>query len=351
MRTALERTRLMVPKKTLLTLAAASILLGAAARADRIEEYDTGKLAVDPDGAAVHYTSAGSLASIYLGGSYDARLFPGATELGAMVAGTDSYWVVEPGGNRIWREPYFNATPTSITLPTTGSVPVGITIGPDANVWFTELGTDKLARLIPPSTITEYLLPHTSTSVSGIAGGHDGKVWFVENAGNRFGSISASTGAIVEHDLPTPNSYPSGIAASYSYIAFTESGSNRIGLYDLVTTQFTEHPVPTAGSGPMEIVWGVDGAFWFTEFSGNKIGRFDPATHAFTEYPVPTAASQPSLIALLKTGDVVFSEQAAKKIGVLRLHAPGDMNGDGTADVSDVFYLLNYLFAGGPVPQ
>src|SRR5438445_690735 len=27
---------------------------------------------------------------------------------------------------------------------------------------------------------------------------------------------------------------------------------------------------------------------------------------------------------------------------------PGDMNGDVAVDVADVFYLINYLFAGGP---
>jgi hypothetical protein len=29
----------------------------------------------------------------------------------------------------------------------------------------------------------------------------------------------------------------------------------------------------------------------------------------------------------------------------------GDANGDGLVDVSDVFYLINYLFAGGTSPH
>ena len=29
---------------------------------------------------------------------------------------------------------------------------------------------------------------------------------------------------------------------------------------------------------------------------------------------------------------------------------PGDANGDGQVTASDVFYLINYLFAGGPAP-
>jgi Carbohydrate binding domain len=33
-----------------------------------------------------------------------------------------------------------------------------------------------------------------------------------------------------------------------------------------------------------------------------------------------------------------------------RIPIRGDANGDGTVDVADVFYLINYLFAGGPEP-
>ncbi|MDV7401492.1 dockerin type I domain-containing protein, partial [Arthrospira platensis SPKY1] len=29
---------------------------------------------------------------------------------------------------------------------------------------------------------------------------------------------------------------------------------------------------------------------------------------------------------------------------------PGDINGDGEVNSGDVFYLINYLFAGGPPP-
>jgi hypothetical protein len=29
----------------------------------------------------------------------------------------------------------------------------------------------------------------------------------------------------------------------------------------------------------------------------------------------------------------------------------GDVNADSKIDVSDVFYLINYLFAGGPAPK
>ena len=41
---------------------------------------------------------------------------------------------------------------------------------------------------------------------------------------------------------------------------------------------------------------------------------------------------------------------AACDIGAVELEPKGDANGDGHVDVGDVFYLINYLFAGGPRP-
>ena len=34
-----------------------------------------------------------------------------------------------------------------------------------------------------------------------------------------------------------------------------------------------------------------------------------------------------------------------------RFRARGDANGDGIVNVTDVFYLINFLFAGGPLPK
>jgi hypothetical protein len=37
-------------------------------------------------------------------------------------------------------------------------------------------------------------------------------------------------------------------------------------------------------------------------------------------------------------------------LGAFEIEPIGDANGDGTVDVSDIFYLVNFLFAGGPIP-
>ena len=49
-------------------------------------------------------------------------------------------------------------------------------------------------------------------------------------------------------------------------------------------------------------------------------------------------------------GSIWFTESTANKVGRLWLRPPADANGDGKMDVSDVFYLIKDLFAGGPPP-
>jgi predicted outer membrane repeat protein len=41
---------------------------------------------------------------------------------------------------------------------------------------------------------------------------------------------------------------------------------------------------------------------------------------------------------------------AACDLGAVEVEPIGDANGDGTVDLADVFYVINFLFAGGPVP-
>jgi hypothetical protein len=50
-------------------------------------------------------------------------------------------------------------------------------------------------------------------------------------------------------------------------------------------------------------------------------------------------------------GNFWITEPAVDKILRFRPFVSGDVNGDGVVDVSDVFYVINVLFAGGPAPQ
>jgi virginiamycin B lyase len=203
---------------------------------------------------------------------------------------------------------------TEWTLPNPGSRPLGITAGPDGNVWFAEQSGNRIGRIDPATgTITEFPLPNPNSQPWEITGGPDGNVWFTEFTGNRIGRITPE-GVIAELTVPTPASQPntirrgpdlnpgdncafqrevldeSAFAARYGSFGacvtrlattktlwFTETAANRVAQ---VTTDgdIFEYAIPTPGSQPIGITHGRDGAVWFAELAANKIGRLDVKT-------------------------------------------------------------------------
>src|SRR5262249_48597202 len=150
--------------------------------------------------------------------------------------------------------------------------------------------------------------------------------------------------------VPTAGSDPKMIALGPDgRLWFTENGANKIGRVDRLGS-FQEFTIPTPDSQPFGITSGPDGNIWFTENAATNIGRATPSG-VITEYAVPRAVSGPSDICTGPDGNIWFTENAAGKIGKLVLHVAGDVNGDGGASPADVFFLINFLFAGGPAPK
>ena len=188
---------------------------------------------------------------------------------------------------------WFTAHPASLTggipISTAQSRPLGITAGPDGNLWFTENTGNKIGRISPSGTITEFPVPTADSGLQGITVGPGGNLWFTEQKSNQIGRISPS-GTITEYPIPTASGAPFGIAAGPDgNLWFTEGSGNQIGRISPSGT-ITEYPIPTADSGPNGITAGPGGNLWFTEFAsfGNQIGRISPSG-TITEFPVPTA--------------------------------------------------------------
>ena len=118
-------------------------------------------------------------------------------------------------------------------VPTANSVPIGITTGPDGNLWFTEFDTNKIGKITTAGKVTEYPIPTASSFPLGITTGPDGNLWFTEQRGNKIGQITPS-GAVTEYALPTANSQPAGIAPGpYRNVWFTEDHANKIGQFHI----------------------------------------------------------------------------------------------------------------------
>jgi len=148
-------------------------------------------------------------------------------------------------------------------IPTAYTQPLGITAGPDGNLWFTEGSPagqhDHIGRITPAGAITEFPLPSQGSGPYGITTGSDGNLWFTEQSGT-IGRITTG-GDVSEFTIPTVPSTPQGFAI-------------------------------TAGPGD---------TIWFTEFQGNKIGRLhlaDIPSHAPTSTPTVPPPVTPTPVSL-----------------------------------------------------
>src|SRR5476649_579595 len=74
---------------------------------------------------------------------------------------------------------------------TAGAFPLGITAGPDGNLWFTEQNGNRIGRITPAGVVTEFSAGITPSALpGGIAAGPDGSLWFTETSGSRIARIT-----------------------------------------------------------------------------------------------------------------------------------------------------------------
>jgi streptogramin lyase len=246
---------------------------------------------------------------------------PSISEFPVPTAGSDPAGIaVGPDGNLWFTESFTNQigriTPagvvTEFPVPAPNGNPDQITAGPDGNLWFTELNSLEIYQITPAGVVTGFPIYSTSSAV-GITAGPDKNLWFTDTNTNSIGRITTG-GITTEFPIPTASSYPLAITAGPDgNLWFTENDANKIGR---ITTAgvVTEFSIPTANSSPEGITAGSDGNLWFTENDTNKIGRITTAG-VVTEFSIPTANSGPGGITAGPFGNLWFTEGGANQIG------------------------------------
>jgi streptogramin lyase len=144
-------------------------------------------------------------------------------------------------------------------------------VGPDHNIWFTELTGEKIGRLTTSGTLTEFKISGAQSLV-GIASGPDGNIWFTDQFAGKVGHINTSGGLLKAFSLPA-GSHPQGL---------TVGPDGNLWFVDQKNTgKFTIGKITTAGkikeySGTVnagafynyfnvgQITAGPDGNLWFT---------------------------------------------------------------------------------------
>jgi hypothetical protein len=105
--------------------------------------------------------------------------------------------------------------------------------------------------------------------------------------------------------------------------------------------------------GADQAIYSVDGDYFFPDVFRLQVDARFTILHSFPNEPIGNEPLAPLVVA--RDGLYGITLEGGRFFGgtVFRVSPTcqvGDVNGDGTIDVSDVFALIDYLFAGGAAP-
>jgi virginiamycin B lyase len=216
------------------------------------------------------------------------------------------------------------ATPqvTEIPVPPPGGAPLGIAIGSDHNVWFTELANSAVGRFGGGLTgfsifpVPGFALPDS------IVNGPDGALWFTDDCSSVIWRITTS-GSLSSFPIPPcGNGCYNGESGTGNIVAgpdgalwYSRPGNDTIGR---ITTTGQVHEFPVTPVGPPGwITAGPDGAIWFTVSNG--IARM--STNGKVSM-VWNGTNYPSSITTGPDGNLWFTGSAQEEVAKL---SPGGL--------------------------
>src|SRR5712692_4088413 len=135
----------------------------------------------------------------------------------------------------VWRE--FPLTPSSS--------PSAIALGGDGAQWFTEEGANRVGRIAPDGTLTEYPVPTANAGLAGIASGPDGNIWFTETKGNKVARLVPATGQMTEFAAGT--GVGGIVAGSDGNLWVMASQTDQVLVVSTAGVVLHTYNVPTAG--------------------------------------------------------------------------------------------------------
>ncbi len=203
-----------------------------------------------------------------------------------IAAGPDgNLYICDPGNNEIYVESTAGVEVNRQRVPTASARPYEIVNGGDGYLYFTELtaaagtGTGQIGVITPsPYAVKEISTPNNTIGPLGIGLGPDQHVWFTEYGNGDVGQLTGSgpTTGIKEFNVSSGRHGPSGLTIGYDrklWLAM-DGAASTLERFDTTTHAITSYTLPTAGESAYEIITGPDGNLWYTT-QGNRIGRLE----------------------------------------------------------------------------
>lgn len=140
-------------------------------------------------------------------------------------------------------------------------------LGPDGDIWFSDMGTTSIGKIAPDGTIIEYPLAMGAMPTN-ITVGPDGNLWFSDNSA-AIGRIT-TTGSVQEFTSGLqPGAVPDAIAPGPDgNVWFTDQYGNQRAIGRVTPSgQITEFTAGLSDDLPLDITAGADGNLWVPQAS------------------------------------------------------------------------------------
>ena len=191
--------------------------------------------------------------------------------------------------------------------------PIGLGVGPDDNVWYTDNSARGISRMTPSGEIASFPLGTPIVRLGRLAVATDGAVWFTE--ATRYSITRLKDREITRHVFDSAGGDPYGVAVAEDGTAWATLRAGNQLLRIATDGEMKAFDLPKPAAAPSDVAVGRDGSVWFTELRANRIGRFKDG--AFEEYTVPEDNSMLTGLAVAPDGAVWFGMLRSGSLGRL----------------------------------
>ena len=196
--------------------------------------------------------------------------------------------------------------------------PVGITLGPDRKMWFTERGLGRLGSITTDGIFggkegTGFKLTGQARQPQIVTTGPDGNLWATAGSTHTYGQesrgvpdpygaiVSMTQGGHVTSVTPLPMfSDPRWIASGPNETLWFTARAGFIGRITLrkqnQEVKLSTFRIPHHNSA-FGIALGADNNLWFCELNNDAIGRITPKGGVVTLFPFPEYGSPAGIVA------------------------------------------------------
>lgn len=245
-------------------------------------------------------------------------------------------------------------TPIHEILLAPGSQPLGITIGPNGNVWFAENNSTKIVEYNPENqTSKSYPIPMKEPSLIWfLVFDPNGNLWFSNQLQPYLWRFSPTTGQFANFTTGGQNTDAFGLVYDNftNQIWFTSPYTNQIGYFNLHGKNATlgmlinESVVPISYSlrfGPAGLAVGSNGDIYVSQPFSADIVKYNPSMHNFVKVWNLQPHTQAVGIGLSSNERVWFANDASSLLGYV----------DQNSSQSTEFATSLFASSGGTVSQ